>query len=137
MVYEIRKNADGTTAKVTHLPDEHGPHEIEPIEMWHAGWHGVEPPVADDFPVDAELEPASMGLMVRLMQHNAAETAAMTNRVIEDKADEIRRLTATLAFIRGQITYLCNQKYAPNPMRILDALYPDDDQVAMYEETGQ
>lgn len=80
---------------------------------------------------------STLDLMAKLMEHNATETAAMTNRVIESLTQQLAEANATIDLIREDIGELVSGPYMPNPSAYIDALWPSKDRVEQYIDRSE
>lgn len=77
----------------------------------------------------ADVDPAAMELVVRIMQQNAADAAWTTNQLLEFHQNRTAELEATLNLIRTRITALLGGPYMPTSHAIEAALWPSSEQV--------
>ena len=84
----------------------------------------------------AEVDPAAMELVVRIMQQNAKDAAWTTEQLLHAYKDRAERAEATLALIRHGVGGLLNGPYMPTSHAIEAALWPASDQVQNWRSVG-
>lgn len=77
----------------------------------------------------AEVDPASMELVVRIMQQNAKDAAWTTNELLHGYKSRAEEAEAALALIRARVSALLDGPYMPTSHAIEAALWPSSEQV--------
>lgn len=77
----------------------------------------------------ADMDPASMELVVRIMQQNAKDAAWTTNELLDAYKSRAEKAETTIALIRARIGALLDGPYMPTSHAIEAALWPSDKQV--------
>lgn len=77
----------------------------------------------------ADVDPAAMELIVRIVQQNAADAAWTGNQLLEFYRNRTKEVEATLELIRARIGALLDGPYMPTPRAIEAALWPSSDHV--------
>lgn len=77
----------------------------------------------------ADVDPAAMELVVRIMQQSAKDAAWTTNQLLESYQSRTAELEATLNLIRTRISALLDGPYMPTSRAIEAALWPSSEQV--------
>lgn len=83
-------------------------------------------------PADAPEIPPISPLVAQIISANAAQTAAITNQVIDNLTHSAETAWATVDAIRDQILILLGARYAPSETAIRTALCPSDQLVDRY-----
>jgi hypothetical protein len=71
-------------------------------------------------------------LVANILTANAAFTADVTTRVIEDLRERASESEARVDVIRDAVEHLLSGPYTPSPAAIRNALYPSAEVVAAY-----
>lgn len=71
-----------------------------------------------------DLPKEMQGLVGAILTHSAQQDAHLLQRLMEGYRADARHLRAELAAVRVEIETLCSGRYAPNPIKILNALHP-------------
>lgn len=72
----------------------------------------------------AEVDPAAMELIVRIMQQSAKDAAWTSNQLIDAYKEQAERAEATIALIRDSIQALYDAPWTPSQQSVLAALWP-------------
>lgn len=83
-----------------------------------------------------QLPPEAMGLVADLMAVNAAQTASVTDWLLDNLTAQRDEAVATLAAIRDQMEQLLAQPWAPSASAIRECLYPGAETIDLYRESS-
>jgi len=76
-------------------------------------------------------------LMANIVTKMFEDSAATTDRLIDNLNAQLDSTQAELNLIRSAILKLCSEKYMPNPEYIKDALYPTVGEIREYLEKNK
>lgn len=74
------------------------------------------------------------GLIAAIMAKNAADSAHMSNILMDSYRDRAEQAEARLTIIRMRIGFLLDQDFMPHPRRLMSALHPG---IAEVEECAE
>lgn len=84
----------------------------------------------------ADMPPEATDLVIQIMQANASQAASTTNYLLDSLTEQVADSRATVDAIRARVQALLDGPYQPSADAIYRALWPGEDERALYRRGG-